>query len=206
MKKLLFYLFISNILLINTIKAQIIEQSGKLKNEIEFSTNNFNFNNSSIAYSQNFNENLWIRLGLINISGKFHKYEPAIAYNYNESKFTCGLMFGLEKHKSISTKLEFVYGLNIQMTYNYQNQHTDNPSLPTNSRDNNYKTFTPGIGGILGFYYKLNDFICIGADLNPVFSYFYEKDYNYSTIPNKNSGFDFSLSNFNPMLTARFSY
>lgn len=189
--------------------AQETTQSPTLKNEISVSTSNLNLNNLSLKYSKNISDDLWFKIGLIDLYGSVHSKIPSVgAFKTTDTQINGGLLIGIEKQKSITSRLAFFYGLNAQMTYNYSNQTTENPSVPESQRDNKVFCYFPGIGIDLGFFYKLNENFLLGVEVNPSIDYYFENNTSsyYTTNPYKSSGFDFSLGNNVALVTLKYRF
>jgi len=175
------------------------------KNEISVSTSKLTFDDLSLKYARFVANNLWFKVGVINLDGSFHKNMPSVgSYNSTNSSLNGGLLIGVEKQKS-ANKLELIYGLNIQMMYNYSNYTTENPSVPLIQRDINAYKYTPGIGFGLGFFYKINPSVLLGFEINPSLNYAFTNGENSSTgYAYKNRDFYFSFTNNGALLTLKY--
>lgn len=190
-----------------SLNAQETDPSGKLKSEISISLYNLKFDNLSVKYSRNISEATWLKIGLINLHSSIRKFEPALSLSYptTDSQFSAGLFLGIDKHKLMSKKFEFVYGFNLQMTYGYSNHHTDNPNISESLRDDKYIRYSPGIGCGFGVFYSLHENISLGLELAPSAIYYSEDARNNpSSNSYKTKGFDFSLSSENAMISVKF--
>ena len=135
------------IFLFNTIKAQNQNFSIKLKNEFSISTGSLTLSNLSLKYYRLIDQKFWFKVGLINLSGNYHKTEPSSAavYPTRDFSYSSGVTVGIEKRNYVTDKFEVVIGLDLQMTYIYKKHFTDNPNILQELRDNKDITFTPGI-------------------------------------------------------------
>ena len=188
--------------------AQESGEKSALKNEISVSTSNLNFDNLSLKYAKSISKDLWFKVGVINLEGNFHKNMPSVgSFNSTNSQFNGGLLIGIDKQKSITNKLEFICGLNVQMIYNYTNYTTENPAVPLSQRDNKVFKYSPGVSCGLGFFYIINPSMLLGFEVNPSISYsFINSESTYADFPYKNEGFDFSLSNNGALVTLKYRF
>lgn len=180
-----------------TVYGQEIAEESIRKNEISVSINNLFLRNLALKYSRNISDDLWFRVGLINLNVNVSNNLPMVGgFKTTDTQLNGGIMIGIEKHKLIDSRLEFIYGLNTQMTYRYFNHNTQDPSVPVSQRDNEMIKYIPGIGFNIGFFYLLNKKLSLGIETNPSLTYYFERRNNSeSGIPDKNNGFDFSMSN-----------
>lgn len=206
MKKL-FYSIVCLLFVFNSsIYAQEITQSPTLKNEISVSTSKLTFDDLSLKYSRLISNDLWFKVGVINLEGSFHKNMPGVgAFNSTNSSLNGGFLIGIEKQKS-TNHLEFAYGLNLQMIYNYTNYTTENPSVPLIQRDINVYKYTPGIGFGLGFFYKFNPSILLGFEINPSINYAFINGESASGYKYKNRDFYFSFTNNGALVTLKYRF
>lgn len=187
--------------------AQETTQSPTLKNEISVSTSKLTFDDLSLKYARFISNDLWFKVGVINLDGSFHKNIPQVgSYNSTNSSLNGGLLIGIEKQKSINN-LIFTYGLNVQMIYNYSNYTTENPSVPLIQRDINVYKYSPGIGFGLGFFYKINPVILLGFEINPSINYAFINGESTSTgYAYKNRDFYFSYTNNGALITLKYRF
>ena len=197
MKKL-FYSIAFLLLAFNcTVYSQEIGESTASRNEFSVSTSSFKFNDLSLKYARLISDDLWLKLGAINLSGNWTKDNPSSGQFASKSNsFGGGLMVGLEKIKLLASKLELSYGLNAQMGYSSTRHKFDDPNMSVSSRVIKTDYFTPAIGGELGIFYKFSQSVLFGFELNPNIHYTYVsgKDQNNGTPYNTRS-FGFSLTN-----------
>jgi len=203
LKSIVCLLFVFNC----TSYAQETIEKSISKNEISVSTSKLTFEDLSLKYARLISNDLWLKVGVINIDGSFHKNMPSVgSYNTKNSSLNGGLLIGVEKQKS-TNKLEFIYGLNFQMMYNYSNYTTENPSLPLIQRDIDIYKYTPGIAFGLGFFYKINPSILLGFEINPSVNYAFTNGENTSTgYAYKNRDFYFSFTNNGALLTLKYRF
>lgn len=191
--------------------AQDTIQSPSLKNEISVSTGKLSFNNLSLKYGRYISNDLWFKVGLIDLENSFHRYiAPSVgiptgsSFNSTNSKLNGGLFIGIEKHKTIK-KYEFTYGLDVQMIYNKSNYTTEDQNVTLDKRDIDVYKYTPGIGCNLGFFYKIIPSVLLGMEINPTFNYSFTNgksttsDYAY-----KNRDFFFSFTNNGVLVTLKY--
>lgn len=203
-----FYSIVCLLLVFNC--AVIAQESGEPtvpKNEISVSTSKLSFDDLSLKYARFISNDLWLKVGVINLEGSFHKNMPQVgSFNSTNSSLNGGLLIGIEKHKSINN-LEFTYGLNAQMIYNYSNFTTENPSVPSIQRDINVYRYSPGIGVGLGFFYKIKPSILLGFEINPTINYAFTNGENTSTgYAYKNRDFYFSFTNNGALITLKYRF
>jgi len=207
MKKLSYSIVCLLIVLNCTVYAQESEEKSVLKSEISVSTGKLSFDNLSLKYARFISNDLWFKVGVIDLEGSFHKNLPSVgSYNSKNSSFNGGLLIGIEKHSSTS-KLEFVYGLNMQMIYNYSNYTTENPSVPQIRRDIDLYRYSPGVGFGLGFFYKFNHSLLLGFEIAPSINYSFINGEDASTgYAYKNRDFYFSLTNNGALVTLKYRF
>jgi hypothetical protein len=189
------------------VHAQDTVQSPTLKNEISVSSSKLTLDDLSLKYARSISNDLWLKVGVINLEGSFHKNIPSVgSFITKDSQFNGGLLIGIEKQKSIN-KLEFNYGLNVQMIYNYTNYTTQNPSVPSIQRDIDVYKYSPGIGFGLGFFYKINPSILLGFEINPSINYVFTNGESSSTgYAYKNRDLYFSFTNNGALITLKYRF
>jgi len=178
-----------------------------LKNEFSISTTSLTLNNLSLRYYRSIDQNLWFKIGLINLSGGNRKTNPDSPLNYpTENKyFNGGLSMGLEKRKFINDKLELTLGADLQATYNYINIYTNNPNISEDRRIDKDKKFMPGLGFTIGGYCHFNDHFSLGFEISPRVLYYSEDYKSYLNNNNyKTSGFDYSFSSNNILFEIKY--
>ncbi len=192
--------------------SQESDEKSVLKNEISVSTSKLNFDYLSLKYSRSIYNDLWFKVGVIDLERSFHKNLPIVglpsgsSYNSANSSHNGGLLFGIEKQKS-THNLEFTYGLNVQMIYNYTNYTTENPNVPLIQRDINVYKYSPGIGFGLGFFYKIIPSISLGLEINPMINYSFINGESTSTgYAYKNRDFYFSFTNNGILGTLKYRF
>jgi len=192
-----------------TLSAQESVEESILKNEISVSTS---FDNLSLRYSRCISNDLFIKIGIIDLQKESKKYTPAAGlptgsfYNSASTSKNGGLLIGLEKQKSIN-KLEFSYGLNMHMIYNSTNKTTEDSNVPVDKRDLNYYTYTPGLGLGLGFYYKIIPALLLGFEVNPSINYdFMTVESANGSFTNRDGNFYVSLSNNAALFSIKYKF
>jgi hypothetical protein len=198
------FLFVFNC----TVSAQEPVEESVLKNEISVSTS---FDNLSLRYSRCISNDLFIKIGIIDLQKESKKYTPVALptgnfYNSASTSKNGGLLLGLEKQKSVN-KLEFSYGLNMHMIYNYTNKTTEDSNVPVDKRDLNYHTYTHGLGLGLGFYYKIIPALLLGFEVNPSINYdFMTVKSANGNFTNKDGNFYVSLSNNAALFSLKYKF
>jgi len=192
----------------SSVFGQEIDKTSVKKNEVSVSTNNLEFSNLSLKYSRLISDNVWLKVGLINLGYDLYKYDPRKgSFRYTDTKINAGLLIGIEKQRSLSDRLKLTAGLNAQMIYNYSNHKTEDPTVPVGERANEVFKYTPGIGLGLGLFYQIDQNFLLGVELNPSVNYFFEKSNSYYNDQwYKAHGFYFSLSNNNGFLTLKYRF
>jgi len=187
--------------------SQESDEKSVLQNEISVSTSRLTFDDLSLKYARLISNDLWFKVGVINLDGSFHKNMPQVgSFNSTTSSLNGGLVIGIEKQKSIN-RLEFNYGLNVQMIYNHTNFTTENPNVPLIQRDINAYSYNPGIGFGLGFFYKFNPSILLGFEINPTMNYVFINGKSTSTgYAFKNRDFYFSFTNNGALITLKYKF
>jgi hypothetical protein len=207
MKKL-FYSFVCLLFVFNwAVYAQESDEKSVVKNEISVSTSKLSFDNLSLKYARSISNDLWLKVGVINLEGSFHKNIPSVGSCITkDSQINEGLLIGIEKQKTVN-KLEFNYGMNVQMLYNHTRYTTENPSTPVNQRDIDVYKYSPGIGFGLGFFYKINPSILLGFEINPSINYSFTNGESTSTgYAYKNRDFYFSFTNNGALVTLKYRF
>jgi hypothetical protein len=189
------------------VHAQDTVQAPTFKNEISVSSSRLTFDDLSLKYARSISNDLWLKVGVINLEGSFHKNIPSVgSFISTNSSLNGGLLIGIEKQKS-TNKLELTYGLNVQMIYNYTNYTTENPSVPAIQRDIDVYKYSPGIGFGLGFFYKINPSILLGFEINPSINYAFTNGESASTgYAYKNRDFYFSFTNNGALITLKYRF
>ena len=195
-----------------SIYAQDTIQSPNFKNEISVSTSKLSFNNVSSKYAKYISNDLWFKVGLIDLENSFHRYIPPAAgvpvgssFKTTNSNLNGGLLIGIEKQKS-DDKLELTYGLEAQMIYNKSNYTTENPDVPLEKRDIDVYKYSPGIGCNLGLYYKIIPSILFGMEINPMFSYSFINQKSDAGYADKKREFNFSVTNNGVLVTLKYRF
>lgn len=200
----IFLLFVLNCI----VSAQENEEKAIMKNEIAVSTS---FDNLSLRYSRYISNDLFIKMGIIDLQKDYKEYTSAVGFALESSFRTTsskngGLLIGLEKQRSIN-KLAFSYGLNMHLIYNYTNNITEDINVPVGKRDMNYYTYTPGLGLGLGFYYKIIPALLLGFEINPSINYdFMRAESADGGFTNKDGNFYVSLSNNAAIFALKFKF
>jgi hypothetical protein len=116
-------------------------------------------------------------------------------------------MLGIEKEKELTDRLSLIMGTNARMIYNYSNYKTEDPAIPVSERKNIVRTYAPGIGFGLGFFYHISNSFLLGAEINPAVVYYHQKSERYDTNERyKNKGIDISISNNNALLSLKYRF
>lgn len=208
MKKTYSALLILFVILNCSVYGQARKEVSEVKDEISVSTNNLNFDNISLKYARNISNNWWLKVGMINLGiNSYRNYPYQGSFISTDTKINGGLLLGIDKEKELNEKLSMMMGLNAQMSYNYSNYSTQDPSIPVSQRDNKVYQYIPGIGFGLGFFYHIKNNLLLGAEINPTFKYYYENSKShYNNALYKNKGFNFSLSNNSGFLTLKYRF
>ena len=211
MKKILCSIFCIMFVYNCSIHAQETTQSTTLKNEISVSTSKLSFDNLSLKYARFISNDLWFKVGFIDLEGSYQKNMPSVglpqgsSYNSTKSTLNGGLLIGIEKQKSIN-RLEFTYGLNVQMIYNYSNYTTGDPNVPVIQRDINVYKYIPGIVSDLAFFYRINSSFLLGFEINPSINYAFINGNSDSGYTYKNRDFYFSFTNNGALVTLKYRF
>jgi hypothetical protein len=196
MKKLLISIILLLVVFSSAVYSQEPDEKSVLKEEVTVSSSNLKFDNLSLQYARLISGDLWLNLGVIDLSLSAHKNMPSMGdFVSKDGTFNGGLLLGIDKHKSLAPKLELIYGLNIIMYYSYINHTTDNPSIPAYARSITVNSFSPGVGVGLGVFYKINPSVLFGFEVNPSVSYSFINGRNPDGLPYKNRGIYFSINN-----------
>lgn len=180
----------------------------EVNDEISVSTNSLNFENLSLKYARNISNEWWLKVGVINLGINSYQRNPYKgSFKTTDTKFNGGLLIGIDKEKALTEKLSLMMGINAQLTYNYFNFKTQDPSVPESQRSNKVYSYIPGIGFGLGFFYHLNNNILLGAEINPTVTYYYEKNTSFAMNTwYQKKGYDFSLRSNNGFLTLKYRF
>jgi len=190
-----------------SVSGQEKDSPERFKNEFSVSTNSLALSNLSLRYYRTIGQSYWFKVGLINISGGYHQTEPVnmLTYKNKDIYFSTGIAVGFEKRKYMTDRFEMAFGMDLQMTYNYINHYTDNPSLSPDLKDTKDIKYSSGIGFVLAGYYHFGEHFSLGFELNPKVLYYSE---NYKDPLNNNSynttGYDYSFMNNNMLLGVKY--
>lgn len=172
MEKKFYSLVCLCLLFTSVVFAQDTIQSPTLKNEVSISSRTFN--DLSLKYARFISDNLWLKVGIINLEQRSFKSSPNVGYpnspNTSNSSRNGGLLLGIEKHQFLN-HWEFTYGLNVQLIYNKSNHTTDSQYIPLIKRNIDVIKYTSGIGFGLGFFYTVFPSILLGFEINPSINY-----------------------------------
>jgi len=116
------------------------------------------------------NESTLLRLTLLSISGSTYNYKSPSNTKSKNSSQGLGFNFGFEKRKPISDDLNIYFGSDLLTSYERNIDKHDSPSQTYTSL-----SFSPGLGLVLGFNYKISSKINISAEVMPSISYSFSK-------------------------------
>jgi hypothetical protein len=125
--------------------------------------------NVSIKYKRQLKNNLFFKVGLINLSVTENDNLPSISTSYptHHLAISSGLLFGLEFRKAITDKFTFYHGINLSFSYSTSISKTDNPNLPLNERKTTSLSYSGAIPYTLGLLFQLNKHFFLSAEINP---------------------------------------
>jgi len=92
------------------------------------------------------------------------------------TRFGSGLSFGKEYRSIKSSKIELRYGIDARLTFQFNHSSRELEAFPGNNRESRSLQFTPGIGGVLGMNYLLNEQFLIGGEVLPVMGYTFGRE------------------------------
>jgi hypothetical protein len=149
------------------------------------------------------NENTLFRVSLLSLGGSSSKYLSASNIESTDNSQGLGFNFGFEKRKLVSDNLNFYYGSDLLTSYQ---RHISKNGSPTQT--NKGFSFSPGLGLLLGFNFKISSKINISAEVMPSISYsIYKSSSEFNGTTNKTSStrFDYGLGTNGVNLTLSFN-
>jgi len=149
------------------------------------------------------NENNLFRVSLLSLGGSSSKYLSASNIESTDNSQGLGFNFGFEKRKLVSDNLNIYYGSDLLTSYQ---RHISKNGSPTQT--NKGFSFSPGLGLLLGFNFKINSKINISAEVMPSISYsIYKSSSEFNGTTNKTSSkrFDYGLGTNGVNLTLSFN-
>ena len=149
------------------------------------------------------NENTLFRVSLLSLGGSSSKYKSASNIESTENSQGLGFNFGFEKRKLVSDNLNIYYGSDLLTSYQ---RHISKNGSPTQT--NKGFSFSPGLGLLLGFNFKISSKINISAEVMPSISYsIYKSSSEFNGTTNKTSStrFDYGLGTNGVNLTLSFN-
>ena len=169
MKKFSF-LMVASIIVSSCLMAQQVPTK---INEIGFTFSNLN--NYGISYKHG-NGTTFLRLTGLSLSfNKSNMQNPksdTLFYSTNNQGF--GFSIGFEKRKPVSDKLGFYYGVDLLASYFYSKYNDKRSNYYYNGVQSNWSV-TPGLGIVLGVYYKASDRFSVSAEIVPSVRYSFGK-------------------------------
>ena len=150
-------------------------------NEIYLSTSSINLEGSGLNYKTQMKEDLFFRVGLLNINSDLTSYKPgtSASYPYSEIEVLLGFNIGLEKRKMINNIFSIFYGLDFITRTGYTYRIVKNAFIPKEMRTKYKYYIYPGIGFGSGILFNIKDAFFIGAEFNPQILFKYRKDQEY---------------------------
>lgn len=118
-----------------------------------------------IKYKFGTNDFLY-RISVLSINGSTNSTKTDTTIKITNNNAGLSFSLGFEKIKPIKGNLSYYYGLDLIESYSYQKSST---------LSNSSWTLNSGIGGVLGFLYKINDNFNISTEIIPTIKYTYGK-------------------------------
>lgn len=149
------------------------------------------------------NENTLFRLSLHSLSGSSSTFKTSSNYESKSNSQGLGFNFGFEKRKLVSDNVNIYFGSDILTTYQRHISKTGSPS-----QTNTDLSFSPGLGLLLGFNFKISNKINISAEIMPSISYSvskYSTEYNGTINNTSSTGFNYGLRTNGVNLTLSFN-
>jgi len=151
------------------------------------------------------NENTLLRLTLLSLSGSSSNYKSPSDNESRSNSQGLGFNFGIEKRKHVSDNLNIYYGSDLLTSYQRSINTNDSPLHTYTNTD---LSFSPGLGLLLGFNYKISSKINISAEIMPSISYSFNKsssDYDGTITKTTSTGINYGLRTNGVNLTLSFS-
>lgn len=144
-------------------KAQ--EKESQKEVGVQFSSlNSFGF-----TYKSGTSKSLWrynvLLIGISNLENDFENDN----FDQSNDSFNASASIGKEYRKKIAKNLEFRSGFDISFAYN--SYETSNGPIILNNFYRKRHTYTPGVNGVIGVNYVINDKLVIGAEVLPSATY-----------------------------------
>lgn len=132
------------------------------KKELALSVQSFNQYDYGVSYKFGNKKILW-RFDALTLQNNNFNEEREEAHT-KRTNFNLNFNFGVEFIKPIKDKFEFRYGGGVYVGHALSSTTIDNLMVIDEERENKSSVFYTGVRGTLGFHYKLNDVINIGAE------------------------------------------
>jgi hypothetical protein len=143
------------------------------KNAFTVSADRTSYQNPlNLSYARKISQKSWLKFGL-GFVGDYTKNNPTTSLSFPTRNLYIRTTFslGLDRHHTLKSSLEIVYGLNLRLISETDFYRVENPGLPVEHQRNTTFNFLYGLGGELGLYYKISDNFSVGSSINPVILY-----------------------------------
>jgi|TARA_B110000977_G_scaffold192477_1_gene266029 hypothetical protein len=123
--------------------------------------------------------------------------------NQHLTNFNLNLSAGRERRKSVSDKLNFIYGIELSGGIQSYKRKVDNLDITTTQN-----SFTVGFTGVLGFNYFITKSLFVGGELLPIaqFRQVTEKDSRFTDDLRVYHVYNFGFNNNSVLLSVGFKF
>lgn len=115
-----------------------------------------NLDNYDLIFKKKVSENTYRRIRLANVGVNISSRE-SLDTRYS---FTGSIAAGLEKRKALNNEFNFIYGFEGLLGLSYNRVSGESSGI-----------YRAGIGALIGWNYKLNNHITLGAEIIPSLTY-----------------------------------
>jgi len=192
------------ILLCLSMSYFLLAQETQKQNEIGLVFSNLD--NFGLTVKTGTDKSLW-RFNTLFISGN-NTEDATDDLVTTQSRFGFGVKMGKEFRKDVDEKMELRFGADLSFNYSQYKNDYDDRTINDLDMKQERTIYQPGLNLVLGFNYKLNDQIVLGAEVLPAFSYItgttLEKNYNNSVgeeLKDDISGISYGLSNTSVLIS-----
>jgi hypothetical protein len=199
MKKVLLTL-----LIVSTYSISLLAQENK-QHEVGLIFNSFD--SFGFAYRFGTERSLW-RTSSLFLSG-YNREDQADGAFIRQHGSGFNLRFGKEFRKELVEKLDLRYGVDLLFTFQKSDYEIDDKTASNYDRHTGSKTYSPGLGIIVGLNYHLGERFLIGAEVLPNVSYSTGSSFeNYGGVETHYdlTGFSYGISSTSALLSVVYKF
>ena len=196
----LFLILTTSVISINVLLAQ--ENNEKKVREYFLSPKSISPLNVSISYKRQLKNNLFLRIGLVNLSVGMNESRSKISTSFptRQLNFSSGLEAGLEFRKTITEKFTFFHGPSLNISYSLNDNTIENPIISVSQRNQSTTNTQFGIPYKFGLLYQFHSHFLVSVEISP--GIFYNRNNYASQIINidgntQNTGHQYTSYTFN---------